>query len=572
MKQFFIVFSLLSIFNISAQENKSKGTLNIGIESNMQYLMFDDLDNSVTEDNLRSNNYVNFGYDINKFSFGLQIEGYAPEAIQNYSPSYDKQIALATAFANYKTKKLSVTLGHFYEQFGSGLTLRSWEDRQLGINNALLGGRIKYNLNKDIEVTGLVARQRFGFKLSDSNIYGFNTEMNLGELLNYSKTGLNLGLSFVGKDEPYTSTTPGFKGADFPNYVYTASSRLGYTKGGFYSNAEYVYKSDDVRIKSGQVHEGSKYSGNAMLLTLGYSQKGLGVSGTFRRLENMSFYSEREAAGNSYNEQIMNYIPGLTKQHDYSLTNIYVYQAQPQPDFVTFLEVNPDTGYAKGHIKDGELGGQIDFYYKFKKKTALGGKYGTKIAVNFSNWTDLYTSFDKTQSYESGYGIDYQTDFLNYRTLFYRDFNFEVRKKWSKKLSSIFSYVNLFYNKSILEGEEFDEVNANIAIAESTYKLGHGKALRAEIQHLWTPNDLENWVAGTLEYNASTKLAFYATDMYNYGSTDDHFYNFGSSYTKNKTRVALSYGKQRGGLLCVGGVCRVVQASTGFNLSLVTSF
>ncbi len=83
---------------------------------------------------------------------------------------------------------------------------------------------------------------------------------------------------------------------------------------------------------------------------------------------------------------------------------------------------------------------------------------------------------------------------------------------------------------------------------------------------------MKNWAAGTLEYNASTKLAFFATDMYNYGSTEDHFYNFGTSYTKSKTRVALSYGKQRGGLLCVGGVCREVQASTGFNLSLLTSF
>jgi len=572
MKQFFLLYSLLSIIYISAQDSKSKGNINIGVESNIQYILFDDVDNAVTQDNFRSNNYINLSYDINKFSFGLQVEGYAPKAIQNYSPSYNKQIALATAFVKYKTKKLDATLGHFYEQFGSGLVLRSWEDRQLGINNALLGARVKYNLSKGVGLTGLVARQRYGFKLSESNIYGFNSEINLTDMFNYTKTNLNIGLSFVGKDEPYVSITPGFKGANFPNYVYTTSARLDYSQGGFYSNVEYVSKSDDVRIASNQVVEGDKHKGNAALLTLGYSKKGMGISGTFRRLENMSFYSEREAAGNIYNEQIMNYIPGLTKQHDYSLTNIYVYQAQTQADFVTFLDVNPDTGYAKGHVKDGELGGQIDFYYKFKKKTTLGGKYGTKLAANFSHWTDLYTSFDKSQSYQSGYQIDYDTDLLNYRTLLYRDFNLEIRKKWSKKVSSIFSYANLLYNKSILEGLEFESVNANIAIAESTFKLGHGKAIRAEIQHLWTPNDQKNWAAGTLEYNASTKLAFFATDMYNYGLTKDHYYNFGTSYTKNKTRVALNYGKQRGGLLCVGGVCRVVQASTGFNLSLITSF
>ena len=569
MKHLFLTLFLVSISFIYAQETKSKGNLNIGVESNMQYLVYDELDNSVTEDNFRSNNYVTIDYNINKFSFGLQVEGYAPKSILNFSPSYNKQFALATAYVKYKTDKLEATTGHFYEQFGSGLTLRSWEDRQLGINNALLGARVKYNLTNNIESTGLVARQRYGFKLSESNIYGFNTEINLAEMSNFTGTGLNIGLSFVGKDEPYVSQNPGFKGKDFPNYVYTTSSRIGFTHGGFYTNAEYVYKSDDVRIKTNTVHEGSKYDGNAILLTLGYSQKGMGISGTYRRLENMNFYSERTAAGNLYNEQIMNYIPGLTKQHDYSLTNIYVYVAQSGADF-SELTVNDD-GKVVGNVKDGEQGGQIDFYYKFKKGSTLGGKYGTKIAANFSQWGNLYTTIEQ-ENHESIYDTNYTTDLFNYRTLYYRDFNLEVRKKWSKKLSSIFSYVNLFYNKSKLEGPEYDEVNANIFIAESTYKLGKGKAIRTELQHLSTQDDQGNWVAGTLEYNYSTKLGFFATDMYNYGFTENHYYNFGSSYTKNKTRIALSYGKQRDGLLCVGGVCRFVPASTGVNMSITTSF
>lgn len=569
MKQLFLTLVLFSLIIIQAQENPSKGNLNIGVESNMQYNLFDELENPITSDNFRSNNYVILDYNINKFYFGLQVEGYVSEPLLNFAPSYNKQIALATAYTKYKTNKLEATIGHFYEQFGSGLTLRSWEDRQLGINNALLGARVKYNINNRIELTGLLARQRFGFEHSNSNIYGLNSELNIGNLLKYNKTGLNIGLSFVGKDEPYISTTPGFIGADFPNFVYTTSTRVGFTQGGFYSDAEYVYKSNDVRIKTSVVHEGLKDDGNAILLTLGYSQKGMGISGTFRRLENMSFYSERTAAGNLYNEQIMNYIPGLTKQHDYSLTNIYVYAAQPSVDFSN-MSID-DNGRVKGKVKDGEIGGQIDFYYKFQKKTALGGKYGTKLAANFSHWADIYTTLDQ-EGQLSIYDTNYTTDFFNFRTLLFREFNLEVRKKWSKNLSSIFSYVNLFYNKYRLEGAEYDEVNANIFVVESTYKLGKGRAIRAEAQHLWTENDQKNWVAGTLEYNASTKLGFFVTDMYNYGTTENHYYNFGSSYTKNKTRVALSYGKQREGLLCVGGVCRVVQASTGMNLSITTSF
>ena len=41
---------------------------------------------------------------------------------------------------------------------------------------------------------------------------------------------------------------------------------------------------------------------------------------------------------------------------------------------------------------------------------------------------------------------------------------------------------------------------------------------------------------------------------------------------KNATRIALSYGRQREGLLCVGGVCRYVPAATGASISISTSF
>ena len=569
MKQLFIYIFLLAALSSFAQK---KGNFNFGFESNMQYNLFDLYEVAIDEDNFRSNNYFNVDYSINKFSFGIQIEGYAPNAILNYSPTYNKQIGLATAFAKYKNDKIETTLGNFHEQFGSGLTLRSWEDRQLGINNTLLGGRIKYNLSKDIQLTGLVARQRNGFEISDSNIYGFNSEINLNSFIKLNKIGLNIGLSYVGKDEDYISTTPGFRGDPFPNYVYTTSTRLDATIANFYLSSEYIYKSDDVRIRTGGiVRENNKFDGNAILLTVGYSKKGLGISNTFRRLENMDFYSERNAAGNSFNEQIMNYIPGLSKQHDYSLTNIYVYQPQSGLSYSN-LEIDEDTGnIIGGTIGDGEIGDQIDIYYKIKKGTLLGGKYGTKIAANFSHWAGLYTTIDKSQNYISEYDIEYKTDFLNYRDLYFRDANIEIRKKISKKWSSIFSYINLYYNKKVLENKE-GVVHANIAIAEATHKIGGGKAIRAEIQHLWTNQDKKNWAAGTLEYNASTKLSFFATDMYNYGKNNEHFYNFGTSYTKGKSRFALSYGKQRGGLLCVGGVCREVSASTGFNFSIVTSF
>jgi hypothetical protein len=73
-------------------------------------------------------------------------------------------------------------------------------------------------------------------------------------------------------------------------------------------------------------------------------------------------------------------------------------------------------------------------------------------------------------------------------------------------------------------------------------------------------------------------------DMYNYGFDhnthtiseidlfDIHFYNFGTAYKKGSTRIAINYGRQRGGLVCAGGVCRFVPPSTGLGLQITTSF
>jgi len=153
-------------------------------------------------------------------------------------------------------------------------------------------------------------------------------------------------------------------------------------------------------------------------------KKGFGINANFRRIENMTFYSERNATGNIYNQNIINYIPALTKQHDYLLTNIYVYQAQPQVSFQDFAL-----------LKIGEIGGQVDLFYTLKKKTTLGGKYGTKIALNMSYWAGLSGDYDYLN-------FEYDADFLKFGKKYFSDISLEIRKKWSSDWSSVFYYVN----------------------------------------------------------------------------------------------------------------------------------
>jgi len=548
-----LVLFLASAFSFAQEEipfDDNASSYSIGFESNSQYYTDDNKTGNFTEEyRFRSNNYLKLDYSFNKFYFGVQGESYAPKALLNYSPSLEKT-NVALFFAGYKTDKLELTVGHFYEQFGSGLALRFWEDRQLGINNALRGGRMKYSPVEYVHLTALYGKQRTGFNVSNGDVFGFNSDIDLTTALSLDTSSLVLGFSYVGRMEAIKIENP-----DFNKLTNIFSGRLDFSKNNFYASTEYVSKQKDAIVIFEQVLNAK--TGSAALVNLGYAKKGFGIDATFRRMENMDFYSEREASGNIFNERIVNYLPALTKQHDYLLTNMYVYQAQPQVSFQ-----DPSL------MKSGEIGGQIDLFYKIKKGTLLGGEYGTKLALNVSHWSGLKGDYDF-------YNFDYSTEFLGFGEKYFSEISFEIRKKWSKKWKSIFYMVNQSYNKRYVE-ESYGNVEANIVVGEVTYKIGNGKSLRFELQHLFTEDDKKNWLGETIEFNASSKLAFYVNDIYNYGNTDSekriHYYNIGGSYSIGAHRFALNYGRQRGGLLCVGGVCRFVPASTGFSANIIMSF
>ena len=59
--------------------------------------------------------------------------------------------------------------------------------------------------------------------------------------------------------------------------------------------------------------------------------------------------------------------------------------------------------------------------------------------------------------------------------------------------------------------------------------------------------------------------------MYNFGK-NQHYYNAGVSWAKGRTRVQVSYGRNRAGYVCSGVVCRYSPAYTGLNVLLTAVF
>lgn len=577
MKKFSLLFLVSLSTAVFAQTNDTtteKTKLNFfgGLESNSQWYTNDkEREINHPEDPFRSNSYLNLNLNYGRWSAGIQGEAYEPNALLNYNPKYN-QTKVATYYANYKSTKLDVTAGYFYEQFGSGLLLRSWEDRSLGINNAIRGGKVTFTPTDNLLFTALYGNHRTGFDVSDGDIYGFNSDINLFKMLKIEGSDLSVGFSYVGRYEKTDVVDP-----NFDKLTNAFAGRINFSKNNFYLFTEYNYKSDDAVLYNLAINNDFVKPGSALLLNFGYSKKGFGMDVNFRRIENMSFYSERvpedypEALATSinFNDKMMNFVPSLTKQHHFNLANIYVYQAQAQ------VLIDPDTGVTKA----GEIGGQIDLFYDFKKDTKLGGKYGTKIAVNFSNWNNLKADYVL-------FPPDYKTEFFGFGKKYFSDFNLEVTKRVSSKATYNFAYINQYYNNRLITGASRVTVKTNILAVEGDYKFSKGRAAKIALEHMWADNDRKNWAAILVEYNLNTKFSVFASDMYNYGYKHDpsiliddttdqfdiHFYNFGGAYKKGSTRLAINYGRQRGGLVCAGGVCRFVPPSTGLGITLTKSF
>ncbi len=565
LKKIILFGFLATSIYATAQENdtlpkKDYGRIYGGFETNAQWYLNDkEIGTKQPEDPLRSNSYLFVNYQIGKWTAGVQVEGYLQEALLNYNPNYEG-VNLGTYFVNYKSNKFDLTAGHFYEQFGSGMILRAWESRNLGINTALFGGRVVYRPTNDIKLTALYGQQRSGFKLSDGKIYGFDSEILLSNALKLEKSDLSLGFSYVGRQEKTDIVNP-----NFDELTNAFSGRINYSYDAFYSSLEYNYKSEDAILDriSNQIKNDFVRDGNALLFNLGYSKQGLGIDATFRRTENMLFLSERvpsvygENTSLNFNDKVLNFSPALTKQHHSLLANIYVYQAQVGIDFKS-----PTI------MKSGETGGQIDVFYEFEKGTALGGEYGTSFTFNAASWYNLPGSYQLTPS-------NYEVDFFGVGTKYYSDYNFQIKKKISEKLHTGLTYINQYYNKPWIEDASTD-VNTNIVAGEFIYNFQPNKSIRFEGEHLWADADFKNWLGATVELDINDKYSFYVLDVYNYGNDNEdrqiHYYNVGAAYRINSTRIGVNFGRQRGGLVCVGGVCRFVPESTGFGLSLNTSF
>lgn len=537
-----LLFAAAAIFlsaalSVSGEEKKDRGYLTGSLESNNHVYVEDPATGFIPSHQVQlkdgnifaTNDYLKLDYYNGRLSAGMQLEGYFPSLV-GY-PSILKKMTLSNLYVTWKDESYSVTAGSFYDQFGSGLLFRSWEDRTLGLNNALVGARATYDFGEAVSVKALWGVPRLGTGVADDGFFGFG-------LTNTWLGGADASVSLadiIGMDDMLLSVEGSFLAKhEMDSYNLGWSARANFDYEGYYVRGEYV----DVGMQKVGFFDPTR--GNAQLIEFGYNGNGLGLSVTGRRLERMLrkiYATSVDQPGYYDSTNLMGYVPAMCTQYTYMLTAL-----------------NPYSPKIGDGASAGEIGGQIDAFYNFRRGTKLGGKRGMKVHANFSN----YWTLNENGGTKGGHRP-------------FTDFSVDVEKQWTKKFKTVLMY-------SLQDYDDYHSTNgiyigqSHTVVADMLYKWTPKFSTRMELQYLASKDYQKDWMAALLEVSFAPHWSVFASDMWNHGDTGLHYYNAGVSFTMAHLRVAAGYGRYKEGYICSGGVCRAIPAYTGANITLTASF
>lgn len=512
-----------------------------------------DIGSQEVPEEILMNAFSNVRINWKNFSAGMRFEYYNPP-ILGYDKSYEGE-GMSFFYVNYKKDNFDFTVGNFYDQFGSGLIFRSYEERDLGYDNAMKGVHLKYTPAEGVQIKGFLGKQRLFWDLGPGYVRGIDGEVNLNSVLKLGDNfpSIDLGASMVSRYQESTQTL-----YNLPLNANAYSTRLAASYKGVTFDVEYVGKSADPSSQNDYYIS----EGKALLINTSYSTKGFGASLSLKHLDNLDYRSDREASGQ---DLLINFNPALTRINTYALAVLFPYATQNQ----------------------GETGMMAEVNYKVKKGVpVIGGAYFT---ANYSNSYKVkktvvdsvyFSDLDATLPIEETSSLFERESKDGKDVKLFEEFYVEGSKKINKKLKLTAAYMYTLYNTKLESGistSNGDIIYNNFAVVEAKYKLGKRRTLRTELQHLSSTQisqqDEGNWAQFLIEY--SKKGYFVAVqDLYNYGHSTNklHYPTLSAGFTKGTTQISATYGRRRAGLFCIGGVCRTVPASDGLTLIITSTF
>lgn len=526
---------------LCAQEQSDKLHLSGSLQSDILLPEKDKTTGASTDDgHFLTNTYLDLKATSRYVEAGARLE-----YLKHPLPGFENGIkgwGLPHFYVKGRYKNAELTLGSFYEQFGSGFILRTYEERSLGIDNSLQGAHLSYRPWDGVAVKILTGRQRRYWKHNDSWLTGGDIEWNIDEWLKglqKHQTYAMIGFSCINKyeKEDVVMTDPTHR-LRLPRYVNAFDVRMRVQHRSLNVLAEMAMKTQDPSNDNGYIYR----NGYVAMLSGSYSKRGMSLLLQAKRSTNMTLRSSRGMEGTS---SFINHLPAFTVEHTYTLPALYPYATRP----------------------DGEWAYQVAAAYTFPKGSMLGGKYGTMVKINFSHVHSI------SKNEDGGRGTDgYGSSFWRWgASTYYQDIDVQVEKRLGKDTKLNLMYMNQRYNQTVIEGHG-GMLNSHIFVADVKQKLARKTTLRGEGQYLFSKDGDKDWAFALAELSLAPHWMFTLSDLYNLGNTHAHYYQGFVTYNGGAHRLQLGYGRTRAGYNCSGGVCRYIPATKGMTLSYNYNF
>ncbi len=551
------LFGSLSLHAQNDNDKNKWGTISGNLQANANFFIRDSLIGAANTPQYDRQKYgadawFNLNYSNWGFDFGLRFDLFNNSNLLNPTGSFSGQ-GIGRWFIRKKIHRLDIMVGYIYDQIGSGIIFRAFEQRPLLIDNALLGLRLMYDIGTDWRVKAFTGVQKRQFDVYRSIIKG-------GAIDGYisgpegSRWSLapGFGISNRTLDDASMNSlvavinTYPVSDAFVPKYnTYAFALYNTLTAGPFTWYVEGAYKTEDTQFDPFATIDSLNITGKfvqepgtVLYSALSYAQGGFGITLEGKRTE---YFDYRTRPQEELNQGLIHFLPPMTRVNTFRLPARY----------------NAATQVI------GELAFQADASYNIQRK-----------------W-----NFNVNVSY-----IDNLQGEKLYREV-YTEFQYKHKRLWQL----LWGVQWQDYNQEVYEMKPgVPIVRTIVPFAEFLYKFDRKRAIRLEAQWMnmiqggttATPfqQDFGDWLFGQVEFTIAPHWTFTVSDMYNLSagsSTPEnengekqllHYPRFDIFYTYKSNRFSISYIKQVEGVVCTGGICRLEPAFSGVRLTVNSTF
>lgn len=484
--------------------------------------------------------WLNLNYTNEKFGLevGARLDFFYNSILRVPTSPYTG-VGLGNFFIRKKIKDFTFTGGYLYDQIGSGILYRAYEERTLAIDNALLGVRAEYDYKGLIKLKAFGGVQKLKFSIQSPIILGFSAEGNatIGD-----KVRLVPGAGIINRSEDQNtmnqivSTIESYDtlGRFVPKYncyAFTVYNTL--TVGDFSWYVEGAYKTKEA-IRNNELHEVNdsliNAAGNCIFTSVNYSHKGFGITLQFKRTQDFYMHISPNPTESTF-DGAMTFIPPVSRENSLRLPSRYFAPSLESHE----LAFSEDASYSPNRKISFELSGS------YIRDLIL--KQYNPVSAPFFGEGFISATYKPIHSLELQFGFQY------------------VR-----------------YNKYVYQQEGSDKVDSYTPFAEWQYKINKKMSVRMELQYQRVLLDYGQWLYGLLEFNVAPHFSVAVSDMWNFKPNPEvnpnanHYYSVFVGYTQGSLAFTLAYVKQVEGIVCTGGVCRIEPAFSGVKFGITATF